>query len=191
MQALRYHSFGSPGDLRLEDVPPPEPDVGEVLVGVRYASVNPVDWKIAAGKFRFLVKHGLPRTMGSDFAGVVTHVGSGVDGVRPGDRVWGFVDPFACARGTFADFCAVPVKSRISAAGRDRFSRCGGAGLRRRHRRHPLRPRAGVFRQSGPRERRLRRRGPCRRAGREGTRRAGHGDRERPATRVRRVAGCR
>lgn len=111
MQALRYHSFGSPGDLRLEDVPPPEPAASEVLVGVRYASVNPVDWKIAAGKFRFLVRHGLPRTMGSDFAGVVSHVGSGVDGVRPGDRVWGFVDPFGCARGTFADFCAVPVKS--------------------------------------------------------------------------------
>jgi NADPH:quinone reductase-like Zn-dependent oxidoreductase len=80
-------------------------------VGVRYASVNPVDWKIAAGKFRILVKHGLPRTMGSDFAGVVANVGRGVAGVSPGDRVWGFVDPFACARGTFADFCSVPVKS--------------------------------------------------------------------------------
>ena len=111
MQALRYHSFGFPGDLRVEDVPPPEPAADEVLVRVRYASVNPVDWKIAAGKFRFLVKHGLPRIMGSDFAGVVTNIGSGVDGFGPGDRVWGFVDPFACARGTFADFCAVPVKS--------------------------------------------------------------------------------
>jgi NADPH:quinone reductase-like Zn-dependent oxidoreductase len=111
MQALRYHSFGSPGDLRLEEVSPPEPAAGEVLLGVRCSSVNPVDWKIAAGNFRFLVKHGLPRIMGSDFAGVVTSVGSGVDGVRPGDRVWGFVDPFARARGTFADFCAVPVKS--------------------------------------------------------------------------------
>jgi NADPH:quinone reductase-like Zn-dependent oxidoreductase len=111
MQALRYHSFGSSGDLRLEDVPPPEPGAGEVVVGVRYASVNPVDWKIAAGKFRLLVKHGLPRTMGSDFAGVVTNVGKGVDRFREGDRVWGFVDPFACARGTFADFCTVPVKS--------------------------------------------------------------------------------
>jgi NADPH:quinone reductase-like Zn-dependent oxidoreductase len=111
MHALRYHSFGSPGDLRLEDVQPPDPAAGEVLVGVRYASVNPVDWKIATGKFRFLVRHGLPRTMGSDFAGVVTNVGSGVDGFRRGGRVWGFVDPFARARGTFADFCAVPVQS--------------------------------------------------------------------------------
>ena len=32
----------------------------------------------------------------------------GVDGVRPGDRVWGFVDPFERPQGTFADFCAVP-----------------------------------------------------------------------------------
>jgi NADPH:quinone reductase-like Zn-dependent oxidoreductase len=111
MHALRYHSFGSAGGLRLEDLPPPEPAASEVLVGVRYASVNPVDWKIAAGKFRFLVKHGLPRTMGSDFAGVVSHVGSGVDGVAPGDRVWGFVDPFGRAQGTFAEYCPVPSQS--------------------------------------------------------------------------------
>jgi NADPH:quinone reductase-like Zn-dependent oxidoreductase len=111
MQALRYHSFGLPGDLRLEDVPPPEPAADEVLVGVQYASVNPVDWKIAAGKFRILVKHGLPRIMGSDFAGVVTNIGSGVDGVGPGDRVWGFVDPFRRVRGTFAEYCPVPLQS--------------------------------------------------------------------------------
>jgi NADPH:quinone reductase-like Zn-dependent oxidoreductase len=111
MQALRYHSFGSSGGPRPEDAPPPEPGAGEVLVGVRYASVNPVDWKIAAGKFRFLVRHGLPRTMGSDFAGVVSHVGGGVDGVRPGDRVWGFVDPFGRAQGTFAEYCPVPSQS--------------------------------------------------------------------------------
>jgi len=111
MQALRYHSFGLPGELKLEEVPPPGPAAGEALVRVRYASVNPVDWKIAAGKFRLLVRHGLPRTMGSDFAGEVATLGGGIDGVRPGDRVWGFVDPFGRARGTFADFCAVPVKS--------------------------------------------------------------------------------
>jgi NADPH:quinone reductase-like Zn-dependent oxidoreductase len=111
MHALRYHSFGPAGGLQLEDVLPPEPAAGEVLVRVRYASVNPVDWKIAAGKFRFLVRHGLPRTMGSDFAGEVAAVGGGVDGVRPGDRAWGFVDPFGRAQGTFAEYCPVPSQS--------------------------------------------------------------------------------
>jgi len=111
MHALRYHSFGSADGRRLEDLPPPEPAASEVLVGVRYASVNPVDWKIAAGKFRFLVRHGLPRTMGSDFAGEVASVGGGIEDFRPGDRAWGFVDPFGRPQGTFADFCAVPAKS--------------------------------------------------------------------------------
>jgi len=111
MHALRYHSFGPAGGLRLEDVIPPEPAAGEVLVRVRYASVNPVDWKIAAGKFRFLVRHGLPRTMGSDFAGEVAAVGSGVHGLGPDDRVWGFVDPFGRAQGTFAEYCPVPSQS--------------------------------------------------------------------------------
>ena len=69
MLAARYHSFGEPLALKLEEVQIPVPARGEVLVRVRAASVNPVDWKIATGSFRVLVRGGLPRTMGSDFSG--------------------------------------------------------------------------------------------------------------------------
>ena len=65
MRAYRYHSVGHGSPPRVEDVPAPEPAAGEVLVRVRCASVNPVDWKIATGHFRFLVRGGRPRTMGS------------------------------------------------------------------------------------------------------------------------------
>jgi NADPH:quinone reductase-like Zn-dependent oxidoreductase len=108
MRAVRYHSTGPTFDLRLEDVAAPTPAAGEVVVRVRAASLNPVDWKIAAGKFSLLVKGGLPRTMGSDLAGDVAAVGPGVAGVREGDPVWGFDDPFRQPQGTFAEFCAVP-----------------------------------------------------------------------------------
>jgi NADPH:quinone reductase-like Zn-dependent oxidoreductase len=106
MRAYRYHTFGTPP--RLDDVPVPEAGAGEVLVRVRYAALNPVDWKIADGKFRFLVKGGRPRTMGGDFAGEVAGVGAGVARLRAGDRVHGFVDPFQRPAGTFADFVPVP-----------------------------------------------------------------------------------
>jgi len=82
---------------------------GEVLVRVRCASLNPVDWKLADGKFRFLVKGGLPRTMGSDFSGEIAAVGAGVEGWTQGEPVMGFIDPFARALGTFAEFVPVPV----------------------------------------------------------------------------------
>jgi NADPH:quinone reductase-like Zn-dependent oxidoreductase len=108
MRAFRYHAPGERSPPRVEDVPVPEPAAGEVLVRVDCASLNPVDWKIADGKYRFLVKGGLPRTMGSDFAGEIVAVAAGVQGWTAGDRVMGFVDPFARSAGTFAEFVAVP-----------------------------------------------------------------------------------
>jgi NADPH:quinone reductase-like Zn-dependent oxidoreductase len=108
--ALRYHSFGNLRDLQLEQVPVPPPGAGEVLIRIRAASINPVDWKIATGHFRVLVRGGLPRIMGSDFAGEVTATGPGVTKLACGDRVFGFVDPFRRTGGTFAEFAAVPAE---------------------------------------------------------------------------------
>lgn len=108
MRACRYHAFDAALPLRVEDVPVPEPDTGEVLVQTRFASLNPVDWKIASGQFRLLVRHGLPRTMGSDFSGTVAALGPAVDGWSVGERVMGFVDPFQRPHGSFAEFVPVP-----------------------------------------------------------------------------------
>jgi NADPH:quinone reductase-like Zn-dependent oxidoreductase len=108
MLAACYHSFGEPLDLRLEEVRIAVPARGEVLVRVRAASINPVDWKVATGSFRPLVRGGVPRTMGSDFAGEVAGLGDGVSGYAIGERVFGFVDPFRRTQGTFAEYCPVP-----------------------------------------------------------------------------------
>lgn len=111
MRALRYHRRGSLDGLALEQTPQPSPAAGEVLVRVRWASVNPVDWKLVLGQFRFLVKGGLPRGVGSDFAGEVAGLGPGVAGLTVGQRVFGCVDPFRSTFGTMADFVPVPAGS--------------------------------------------------------------------------------
>jgi NADPH:quinone reductase-like Zn-dependent oxidoreductase len=111
MRAVRYHRRGSPAGLVLEQTPQPSPAPGEVLVRVRWASVNPVDWKILLGHFRFLVKGGLPRGAGSDFAGEVAALGPGVAGLVVGQRVYGCVDPFRSTFGTMADFVPAPMGS--------------------------------------------------------------------------------
>jgi NADPH:quinone reductase len=79
MKALRFHEFGAPSVLCIEDIPRPEPADGEVLVQVEAAAVNPSDIKNVAGSFH----SSLPRTPGRDFAGIV------VEGGRyKGQRVW-------------------------------------------------------------------------------------------------------
>ena len=108
MRACRYHAARPTTRPAVEDVPVPSPAPGELLIRVSSASLNPVDWKIATGSFRLLVRGGLPRTMGSDFAGEVAATGPGVAGWSLGEPVMGFIDPFQRAQGTFAEFVPVP-----------------------------------------------------------------------------------
>lgn len=108
MRACRYHAARPSTRPSIEDVAVPPLAPGELLVRVSCASLNPVDWKIATGSFRLLVRGGMPRTMGSDFAGRVAAVGPGVAGWSVDDPVMGFIDPFARVHGTFAEFVPVP-----------------------------------------------------------------------------------
>ncbi len=108
MRACRYHAARSTTRPVIEEVPVPPLAPGELLVRVDCASLNPVDWKIATGSFRLLVRGGLPRTMGSDFAGRIAAIGPGVPGWSVDEPVMGFIDPFARVHGTFAEFVPVP-----------------------------------------------------------------------------------
>jgi NADPH:quinone reductase len=86
MKAIRVHQFGGPECLQWETVPDPEPGPGQVVVRVAAAGVNPVDTYIRAGTYAR--KPALPYTPGSDGAGTIAAVGSGVTGVAIGDRVY-------------------------------------------------------------------------------------------------------
>ena len=85
MKAIVVRENGGPGVLRLEQAPDPAPGLGEVLVRVKAAGVNPVDTYIREGKF---YKARLPYTPGADASGTVESVGAGVARFKVGDRVY-------------------------------------------------------------------------------------------------------
>jgi NADPH:quinone reductase-like Zn-dependent oxidoreductase len=110
MKALVYREYGSPDRFRLEDVPTPTPGDGEVLVRVRASSVNDYDFHLLTGR-PFLNRIGGVRrpkhlVLGSDVAGTVEAVGSGVTRWTPGDEVVGDVSPRGF--GAFAQYVVAP-----------------------------------------------------------------------------------
>jgi NADPH:quinone reductase len=86
VKAIRVHQFGGPEVLKPEEIPTPKPDAGQMLVRVRAAGVNPYDTYMRSGTYA--IKPHLPYTPGSDAAGTVEAVGTGVTKVKAGDRVY-------------------------------------------------------------------------------------------------------
>ena len=87
MKAILVREFGLPDVMKVEEVPAPAPGPGQVLVRVKAAGVNPVDTYIRAGTYAR--KPSLPYTPGTDFAGVVEALGTGVTAIAAGARVYG------------------------------------------------------------------------------------------------------
>jgi len=106
MKAIVHRCYGSPDVLELEDVAKPTPDDNQVLVRVRAASVNPLDWHELRGSPYFMrLGSGLGAPgdirLGVDFAGIVEAVGRNVSRFKPGDAVFGGVN------GAFAEYVVV------------------------------------------------------------------------------------
>src|SRR6476619_3932965 len=107
MKAIVQDRFGRPDTLQLVDAEKPEIGSGDVLLKVLAAAVNPYDWHMLRGDprvARLMGGVGLTkpkaRIAGVDVAGRVLEVGADVQGLRPGDEVFGF------ARGAFAEYAA-------------------------------------------------------------------------------------
>lgn len=79
MQAIRVHQYGSPQELRLETIPRPEPQAGELLVRVHAAGVLPMETAVRQGEFAGVMPKSFPYTPGTAFSGVVEALGEGVD----------------------------------------------------------------------------------------------------------------
>ncbi|MFW6324149.1 MAG: NAD(P)-dependent alcohol dehydrogenase [Desulfovibrionales bacterium] len=103
MKAAFYSLQGGEEVIEIGEFPEPGLGAGQVLIRVKAASVNPVDWKIREGMLSPVVPSRLPRITGSDFAGVVEAVGSKVRGYSRGDRVLGSTNPATARYGSFAE----------------------------------------------------------------------------------------
>ena len=105
MRAMGIRTFGGPEAIEAIPAEKPRPQRGEVIVRLRRAGVNFIDIYMRSGVYRKsdTYKTPLPMILGMEGAGIVEMVGDGVDGLSRGDRV-----AFALARGSYADFIAVP-----------------------------------------------------------------------------------
>jgi NADPH:quinone reductase-like Zn-dependent oxidoreductase len=104
MKAVYYTQWGSSDVLQYGEVATPTPAANELLVAVRAAGVNPVDWKVREGYLKDFMPSEFPIITGWDAAGVVTAVGAGVTGFAVGDEVYGYVRKPLIKDGTFAEF---------------------------------------------------------------------------------------
>jgi NADPH:quinone reductase-like Zn-dependent oxidoreductase len=105
-RAVRFHQYGGPEVLQVDELPMPEPGAGEVLVQVRAAGINPGELAILGGEMK---KGDLPSGQGSDLAGVIVAVGPGETSWEVGAEVLGW----SWARSSQASHVVVPANQLI------------------------------------------------------------------------------
>jgi NADPH:quinone reductase-like Zn-dependent oxidoreductase len=106
INAIQVHDYGDVDQLKLEQIPQPEPQEGEVLVRVYAAGVNPADWKIRGGLLKEFWPTTFPYVPGADVAGVVEKVGTGVTAFQPGQEVFG-----RSSNGSYAEYSIAPANA--------------------------------------------------------------------------------
>jgi NADPH:quinone reductase-like Zn-dependent oxidoreductase len=106
IKAIQVHNYGNADQLKLEQIPQPQPEPGEVLVRVYAAGVNPVDWKIRAGFMKDIRPVTFPYVPGADLAGIVEKVGPGVTAFQPGQAVFG-----RSSNGSYTEYAIAPANA--------------------------------------------------------------------------------
>jgi len=91
IRVMRIHRFGGPEVLEADEVELSLPDASQVLVSVKAASINPVDFKIRSGKYPAVKEDRLPYTLGRDVSGIVEKCGAQATLFKVGDEVFGMV----------------------------------------------------------------------------------------------------
>ncbi len=118
MKAHYSTAYGGSDVSVYGDLPDPSPGINQLLVEVKAASINPVDWKIRNGDAKFITGSKFPRIYGADFAGIVRETGKGVTNFKPGDRVYGSGSVLFNRHGAMAQLRAVDQKNmRLIPAG--------------------------------------------------------------------------
>lgn len=108
MKAIALTRFGDADVLSLQELPDPLLGPDQVLVEVRAAGVNPVDYKVRAGYLRELMPHHTPLIPGWDVSGVVRAAGIGVRDWKPGDEVLAYARKDHVQFGAYAELISLP-----------------------------------------------------------------------------------
>jgi NADPH2:quinone reductase len=128
MRSILVRGFGGPDVLRVEETPSFTPGPTQVVVRVRAAGVNPVDTYIRSGAYA--IKPPLPYTPGSDGAGEIAAVGSDVQGLKEGERVYIFNDNSGAPRtGSYAQYVLCSATQVRRLPGRVSFEQGAALGV--------------------------------------------------------------
>jgi alcohol dehydrogenase len=114
LKSAQINKYGSSDVIEInENTPEPSVSPGKVLVTIKAAGVNPVDWKISEGWRQQMFPLQFPSTLGIDFAGVIKQVGEGVSpsDFKQGDEVFGQAGVISGGSGAFAEMAVANVKS--------------------------------------------------------------------------------
>jgi NADPH2:quinone reductase len=111
MKAVSIDTFGGEEVLQYRELEKPAPAKGEVLIRVKAAGVNPVDWKIREGLLKTRLPHQFPIILGWDVAGTIAALGPGCRRFKKGDAVYAYARKPIIKDGCYAEFVALPEKN--------------------------------------------------------------------------------
>ena len=111
MKSVQINRYGGSEVIEInQNIPEPPVSAGKVLVNVKAAGVNPVDWKIREGNMQQMIPLQFPSTLGADFSGIIKQLGEGISnsGLKQGDEVYGQASAvFSGGSGAFAELALV------------------------------------------------------------------------------------
>jgi NADPH:quinone reductase-like Zn-dependent oxidoreductase len=104
MKSVQINKYGSSEVIEInQSAPEPIVSVGKVLVIVKAAGVNPIDWKIREGYMQQKFQLQFPSTLGMDLSGVIKQVGEGISAFKQGEEVYGQASVVTGGSGAFAE----------------------------------------------------------------------------------------
>ena len=104
MKAISIAGYGSAEVLELTEQPRPPINADQVLIKVKTAAVNPIDWRIRSGGLARFIECEFPVILGREAAGVVAEVGADVSEFSVGDEVFGFLQQTDMKWGSYAEY---------------------------------------------------------------------------------------
>jgi len=130
MKSAQINKYGSSEVIEInQSTPEPTLSPGKVIITIKAAGVNPVDWKIREGDMKQMISLQFPSTLGIDFSGVIKQVGEGVSpsDFKPGDEVYGQAGVISGGSGAFAEIALANMSSIANKPKKLDYSE--GAGL--------------------------------------------------------------